>query len=252
MVLEKKVLIVDDDRNQIDRIAGIVKLAASELGNRVVLFAADTVLKAKKLLKRYDMDVMLLDIIYKETYAGIELIKYVRETEKYALLPVIIVSDAGKMKEYSYKNLLCYGFCKRNCLDEEIGSLLKTALKYSTLGEDDKQIVLRKNGVLYPVVLQDVLYIKVADHKLSLFLEMGEEVEIKNLTMHRFCERYPIKTFVRCNRNVMVNRIHVERVDLEDRYIIIKEKQERIRIGSSYVENVKMGFYIKKNGSIVV
>lgn len=250
--MEKKVLIVDDDRIQIRRIAAIVRAVACDLGKRVVLFAADNVLKAEKLLKRYDIDVMLLDIVYRETYAGIELIKYVRETEKYTMLPVIIVTDAGKMEEYSYKNLLCYGFCKKNCPEEEICSLLKTALKYSTSGEEDKQIVLRKNGVLYPLVIRDILYIKVVEHKLCIFLEMGEEIRITNMTMNRFCEQYSLKSFVRCNRNVMVNCIHVERVELEECYIIIRESHEKIRIGPAYMENVKRRLYIKNDGSIVV
>ncbi len=250
--MENKVLIVDDDRMQIRRIAEIVRSVACNLGKRVVLFAVDDISKAKKLLKRYDIDVMLLDIVYRETYAGIELIKYVRETEKYAMLPVIILSDAGKMKEYSYKNLLCYGFCKKNCPEEEICTLLKTALKYSTSGEEDEQIVLRKNGVRYPLVIRDILYIKVADHKLCIFLEMGEEIGITNMTMNRFCEQYSLKSLVRCNRNVMVNRIHVELVNLEECYILIRGSHERIRIGPAYMESVKQGFYIKKDGSIIV
>lgn len=250
--MEKKVLIVDSDRKQIERMAAIVKSAACNLGIRAVLFIADNVSRAENLLKRYDIDVMILDIIFKEKYVGVDLIKYVRATDKYAMLPVIIVTNAEQLKEYSYKALLCYGFCKKDCREEELYLLLKTALKYTTFGESDKQIVLRKNGVLYPVVLRDILYIKVRDHKMYFFLEGGAEIEVTNLTMSGFCEQHMLKSLVRCNRNVLVNRMHVRRIVLEEKYVMVKGCSVRIRIGSAFVDNLKKEFYIRKDGSVVI
>ena len=228
--MEKKVLIVDSDRKQIERIGAIVKRAACNLGKRVVLFRANNVSKAEKLLKRYNMDVMLLDIVYKEIYAGISLIKCVRAMDKYAMLPIIIITDAEKMKEYSYKTLLCYGFCKKDSFEEEVYTLLKTALMYTTPIESDRQIVLRKNGILYPLAIREILCIKVEERKLHFFLEDGDKIVISNLTMKRFIEQYSLKSLVRCNRNSLVNCIHIERIVFGENYVLVKGYNERIRI----------------------
>ena len=240
--MEKKVLIVDSDKKQIRHIASIVKASACNLGKRVTLFAAENVAGAEKILNRYDIDVMFLDIVYmdegKDKYAGISLIKRMRETKQYSMLPIIIITDAEEVREYAYKNLLCYGFLKKGCSEDEVYCLLKTALKYTTQGEKDTQIVLRRKGILYPVMIRDILYITVGEHKLKFFLRDGVQIEIPNLTMNKFCEQYHLKSFVRCNRNMLVNRIHVKQIKLEEKYLIVKGRCERVKIGSVFIDNI--------------
>ena len=254
--MEKKVLIVYGDKEQTERIASIVKSSAYNLGKRVTLFVANNTASAEKLLNRYDIDVMFLDIVYKDdmryNYSGIDLIKYVRETDKYDRLPIIVVTNAAELKEYAYKKLLCYGFVEKNCREEVVYSLLRTALRYTTCGETEKQIVLRKKGVLYPIVIRDILYATIADHKLCFFFRDGEKIEIPNLTMKRFCEQHQLRSLVRCNRNVMVNRIHVQQINLEESYLMLKGCGKLIGIGPAFKKNIRRVFYIRKDGSVIV
>lgn len=254
--MDKKVLIVDRDKKQIQCIAAIVRMAAASQGKRLVLFAADNPCTAWKMLKRYDIDILILDMVYrddgKEEGSGIDLVKAARRTEKYAMLPVIFITDAVEWKECAYKELKCFGFFLKDYKEEEVYSSLKLALRYTTPGEIEKQIILRKKGVLYPVKVKEILYITVASHVLCFFLKDGEKIELPNLTMRQFCVQNKLNCMVRCNRNVLVNCIHVEKADFEECYIMIKGQEERIKIGSAYIKSVKKRFYIKSDGSVVV
>ena len=80
--MESKVLIVEDDRNDLEILTQKLKNEPYEL------FVAETAQKAFNLLEEQDMDLVILDILLPDL-DGFEICKRIRKNEKYAHVPVL-------------------------------------------------------------------------------------------------------------------------------------------------------------------
>jgi CheY-like chemotaxis protein len=90
--MERKVLVVDDDRQVLDLLTTLLSRAGY-----AVLTAAGAV-EALELLEAEDLGAVVLDIMM-PVRSGIEVLEHIRWNPKLATLPVIILSAAQLTKE---------------------------------------------------------------------------------------------------------------------------------------------------------
>ena len=112
--MDKRILIVNCGNKQTERIAGLVLEAAAKEDKTIKLYIARNITEAESLLNDDDIDILILDAVYKkekqEEYLGISLVEELREMDKYVLVPVIFITSAVEMREHAYKELNCLSF----------------------------------------------------------------------------------------------------------------------------------------------
>lgn len=243
--MDKRVLIVDCGNKQTERIASLVLEAAAKEDKTIKLYTARNITEAERLLNDDDIDILILNAVYKkemqEEYLGISWVEELRETDKYVLLPVIFITAAEEMREYAYKELNCLGFLPETFEEEELLRVLRKAFQYSTYRDEEKYILPRKNGMVYPIQVKNIVYVEVENRLLHIHLKDGIVIKIPHKTMQELYEEADSECLVQCNKSMLVNRAYVSEINILEQYLILKYNQEKIPIGYRYSDAVIQG-----------
>lgn len=251
--LKKRILIVDSDDRQIRRIVNIIMKSIREMNQKVEIRAAHTISEADTLLKEGDIDILILDTIYRGCkrgeFSGIDWVRRLRVTKKYQFLPVIFIASIEKPKEYAYKELNCLGFLPRVFETAHFYKVLEKALEYATYRDEENYILLRKQGVIYPIQIKEIVYVEWEHPYFHVHQENGEILSFPYKRISEFYEEANADCLIRCNRSILVNKLHILDVDFQKQHIILKNKEEKLTIGRVYMDMVKKEL-IPKSGLV--
>lgn len=248
--MKKHILIVDSDDKQINRIEKVVRRTAIQGNKRFEIYAANTISDAVIWLEGMDIDLLILDTVYRGIkpgeYPGIELVKRLRLMSKYLFLPVIFVASVQEPEVYAYKELNCLGFLNRTFSAEKLSKIVSRALHYTTYRDWENYILPRKQGILYTIKVKYIIYVEMKERLLFIHQSRDGVLEIPHKTLKKLQEESRSKCLIRCNRSTLVNRLYVQEVNLLEQYIILKESGLKIPIGVRYRETVRKGFCMRE------
>ena len=247
--LDKCILIVNCGNKQTERIAGLVLEAAAKEDKTIKLYIARNITEAESLLNDDDIDILILDAVYKkekqEEYLGISLVEELREMDKYVLLPVIFITSAVEMREHAYKELNCLSFLPEAFEEDALLKVLRKALQYSTYRDEENYVLLRKSGMLYPIQVRDIVYVEMENRLLFIHLKDGRLLKVPHKTMQELYEEADAACLVQCNKSMLVNRAYVSEINLLKEYLVLRDTQIKIPIGYHYRDAVRQGFQQK-------
>lgn len=253
--MNKNVLIVDCDDRQIQRIEKVVWIAAKEKNIIPKMFTANNVTDADEILQETDIDILILDTVYKGfkrgEYLGVEWVERFRETEKYMFLPVIFISSMEEPLNYAYMELKCIGFFPRKFETERLLKVLRRAMYYTTYRDDENYVVPRNYGVYYPIKVKEIVYAQVKDRLLYIHKQDGEVLEIMHMNLSQLYESSESICILQCNKSTLVNKNYVAKVDLKEKYLLLKENSTQIKIGKPYEEAIRRRFLMKNQDCVV-
>lgn len=242
MRMEKAVLIVEDEMEQLNMLRQLV-LSVNRLAD---IYAVQNAVEAYKILMGKTIDVFMVDIILdKERQgdtSGFQLIEKLRKIPKYMFTPVIIVSALEDPAFYAYTDLNCLGYIEKPFDPERIMKLLGKAFCYTTCRREDYAISFRKNGILYPVRVKEIVYLESINHVMHIHLSNRSCLKVPYKTCRQILREADGDSLVQCSRSTLVNRKYVLGVDIVNRLIIFKDNLGRADIGVTYLKKILAEF----------
>lgn len=241
--MRKTVLIVEDDNEQLNMLKQLV-LTANE---NAEVYTTDSVAEAYKLLMEKTVDVFLVDIVLDAGKPGdtaeIRLVERLRRVPKYMFTPVIFVTSLEDPAMYAYTDLNCIGYIEKPFDPMRIVKLVERALNYTTAREKETTLSFRKDGVLYPVRLKEVVYMESINHVMYVHMADGSVLEVPYKTCKCVLrEEDTSGSLVQCGRGVLVNREYVHGIDTANKYLMLKDGHGMVNIGGRYKKKLLAEF----------
>lgn len=247
--MRKQVLVVDSDDRQIQRIVSVLRETALQSGNGLDIYVANTLDDADEVIEETDIDVLILDTVYKgmdlKEYPGIKWAEKVREKSKYALLPIVFVSSMAQPREYAYQEINCLGFLLRQFKAEDLHKVLTKAMYHTTQRDRDKNVLVRAQGIIYPIQIKDILYVEVLHRVLYIYQTNGEVLEMPHKPLRDFQMEVDSKCLIQCSKSMLLNTLYVDKLDSKEGLVSLKQDDIRLLVGKKYLPMVQKALHRK-------
>lgn len=240
--MSKRVMIVEDDSSTRQLLAEIVRTLDCE--SEIIEFSS--IDGVYEVAMNTHIDLFLLDIILdtgnKCDTSGMQLATKLRTVSQYEFVPIIFVTSLEDGTFYAYRKLHSFGYIEKPFKIDEIKRIISDALRFSELQETDNTLFLRVNGIIYAVKASEILYVETAMRKLYVYKTNGEEMIVSYKTIKQIMEEIDNDSFIQCGRTTLVNKKHIEYVDVANKIIKMKGLSKPVVIGRSFEKNVYKEF----------
>lgn len=206
-----KIAIIEDEVDLIEVLKGHLDKFAED--NKIE-YSVITHISASSFLDDYqcDYDLILMDINL-PGLDGMSAVKKIREIDKKVM--VIFVTSLAQYAVEGY-SVNAFDFIIKPVTYYNFALKLKRALINFFNDENDTLVVKNKNS-LAKIIIKDIKYIEVVDHKLIFHTDDGNFEMIDTLSKYK--EILKNDTFAQCNQCYLVNLRHVKKVTKDSVYI---------------------------------
>lgn len=220
--MKKNVLIVEDNKACMGALVELVK----ECDSTSVIYCADNSALAYKYAMEERIDLFLIDIMLDNTVqndvSGIVFADKIRSIERYRFVPLIFVTSLEDYKMNVFQNLHCYSYVEKPFDFKKVKEVIGDALKYPVRDErNNRYVYYRKDGILYSLDTEQIIYIEASKRTLYLYLE-NDEIQIPYKTGVSMLHELNAEEFLQCSRSIIVNRKFIAYVDKTNRYVTMK------------------------------
>ena len=246
--MRRRVLYLDNEKNRVDKVTEIVK----DTLEHVEIMQVDSLDEAYKILLERTIDIFIINIVMSgmdvSDTEGIRLVARIREIPRYILTPVIIISSLLDPQLYAYEELNCLGYLNKTFAEEKLVKLLEKASYFETQQTAEKVIVFRRNRVLYPVLIQDIVYMERENNLTLVHMADGTVLDVPYVTYSKLLYDANDSSLLLCNRGTIVNRNYVFAVDPSNCYVMLKNNMGTLDIGMKYDYDlaVQLKNYVKE------
>lgn len=229
MIEEKKsVLIVEDE----ELLAMQLEMMADSLGYNVVA-VVDNAAEALSAVNTQDIDLILMDIVIKGEYDGIELVGLIHQQKE---IPIIFMTSqtddlsfkrASRFEPEAYlqkpfselqlKRSMALG------IERNLDKSSEIIGKKETDNQNNSSLFVRKKQKIFQVDFNDIFYIE-SDGKYSRIYTDGDLFMIR-LPLNQVLQKLPLDQFIKCHRSFVVNLKKIKSMDLEDDYLILEARK---------------------------
>lgn len=238
--MRKNVLIVEDHPKYREMLRGILGTIDEELN----ILETDHIGDAYRYAMEMTIHLFVLDIILDPSargdLSGLEFAAKIRELERYRTTPIVFITSLEDPKLYTYSELHCYQYIEKPFETDEAARILRGALGIVAEEQSDRYIFFRKDGLLFPVKVTDIVYITFEKHMSKIVLK-DDSLEIPYVSLRKMLMKLDSVDFEQCNRYTVVNRNYIEYFDLGSRLIKLKNKDTLLPMGTGYKKKVLSG-----------
>ena len=121
---------------------------------------------------------------------------------------------------------------------EDVKGLVKKALHHTTDKGGNASICFGKDRILYPVKIEEILYIESVKQTVYVHQKDGQTLSFPYLTCQKILDRADTDCLFQCARGVIINKDYVVNIDISNKYITLKGVAEKIEIGISFKKKV--------------
>ena len=197
--MNKTVLIIEDNPIQAEMVKSLVLVVDST----VVVYTANDIKTAYEILMEKTIDVFLVDIVLDldkpGDMSGIRLVKKFRGIPKYMFTPVVFISSLEDSSGYVYKDLHCLGYIEKPFSPDSVKRIVEKALYYSTSREKDAMLYFRKDGIIYPVKVKDVVYMESVNHNVEIHMANGNLLAVPYKTCKALLDEADSNCLIQCS-----------------------------------------------------
>lgn len=233
----KRVLILEDNMAAAQ---GLERAIKNVNANIEVTWATNyhdaRLLVIDKLFNLFIVDI-ILDSNNSNDASGLEFISYIRKIMHYEFTPVIVTTSLEGPKMFAYDSLHCYQYLEKPYSLRDASRIIENALKIPQKADEDNYIYLRNEGVILPQRVNEIVYIYYKDRKVIIRSIDG----VTNFYYKSIAEirrQLFSNNFVQCNRNTILNRRYVWKIDALKNKVMLKEGYGEFLIGVTYRKKV--------------
>ncbi len=226
---KKNILIVEDNEFYMNLISNALEKVPC-----INIYKAANSAEAYKCAMETTVDVFVVDVILDTSVSGdvsgIKYVERIRTIDKYKFTPIIITSSLEDPKLHSYNYLHCYRYFEKTYDIRELLNTILETLEYKTPEEENKIIYYKREGILFAVNVNDIIYVE----NLSKYIEY-HCVDGVHKAPYKSCkkilEEIQSTDFIQCSKHNVVNKQYILSVDLINRYITLKNDYGMLEIG---------------------
>lgn len=234
-----KILILEDQTESREALAGIIKSISEEIEVTAVA-SEDEAMAALSCDRAYAL--FLLDINLDSTKlsdtSGMNVARAIRKIHCYEFTPIVFVTSILSLELQSYRELQCYRYITKPFDTAEVESIIHKVMTHSGEPKEEKSITIKRDGINYKIQCGDILFIQAVPRGVRLVLKT-EELEVKYLTLKQLFPKLPEGEFVQCHRMYIVNKRYIDYVDTVNRIIKLRGCEEPIEIGVTYKTQIR-------------
>ncbi len=228
-VFNKNILVIEDNEFYMDLICNELE----QLEN-VNIYRATNSADAYKYAMEICIDVFIVDIILNTNalgdVSGIKFIERIRTINKYKFAPIIITTSLEDPKLHSYSYLHCYRYFEKKYDPKELFATVLEVLQYETPNESTKMIYYKREGLLFSINIQDIIFIENCNRYIEYHCTDGVH-KAPYKSCKNLIEDIHSEDFLQCNRHTIVNRRYILYVDFVNRYIELTNDYGSLEIG---------------------
>ena len=227
--LKKNILVVEDNEYY-------MKLICSALDKvtDINILKASCSAEAYKYAMETSISVFIVDVILDTNVlgdvSGIKFVERIRTIDKYKFAPVIITTTLEDPKLHSYSYLHCYRYFEKKYDINELLETVLEVLKFSPHKETAKIIYYKREGLLFSINVDDIVYIENCNRYIQYHCIDGVH-KAPYRSCKRTIEELESGDFIQCSKNTIVNRKYVLCVDGINRYINLVNGYGTLEIG---------------------
>lgn len=239
----KNVLILEDGGAMLETVGKII----SEIETRTFVYKLTTITEAYQIALEHDISLFIIDIIIdrsvRNDVSGLVFVENIRKIEKYAFVPVIFMTALTDPEMHAYRQLHCYGYLGKPLVIEEAKKLIEEALKYSLPKNENGMLYVRKDGIIYSVQKNEIVYIKSHGGKVVI-KTLRDELTVYYRNCRDMLKELDSSKYIQCNRSTIVNKDYIQNVDLINRIIKMKDDFGIVPLGKVMKKSFmdKMGY----------
>lgn len=243
--MRQRVLYLDTEDVRVNRVKAIVK----DTLEHCELIHVDSVESAYKVLLERTIDIFIVNVVLNASDVsgteGLHFVSCIREIPQYIMTPVILFSSLQDPQLYACGELNCIGYLSKPCSGNKLKNLLEKVSHFRTQRNAERFLVFRKNRVIYPVLIKDIVYIVREKSIAYVHMEKGDVLEVPYLTCAKILYEAGDDRLFMCNRSTIVNRDYVYAVDPTNSFIVLRDKRGMFDIGARYRSGVLAEFSVK-------
>ncbi len=236
-----KILLLEDVKASRDALVEIIQTIEEQI--EVIAIASETEAMAA-LQKEQGFDLFLLDINLEEKKpadtSGMRVAEAIRRMHCYEFTPLVFITSILSLELTSYRELSCYRYITKPFDEQEVRTIIEKVMQHSEEKDKEKEvsIIVKKDGVNYKILCQDIVYIEAIPRGLRLVMK-EEQLEVRYLTLKQLLPKLPPEDFIQCHRMYIVNRHYIDYVDTVNRWIKLKNCETPVEIGVTYKTQIR-------------
>lgn len=237
-----RIAIVDDEKNQIQKIERIVSQFFNEKDIKITI---DTFSSGEELLKKdFSYDIIFMDIMM-DGIDGIETAQRFRVNHKNSALFYIT-----SFQDYIQKCMTVhpFAFIKKPFSDQDVINNLKDYLKYNVSVKKkrpkDSYMIHSMDGRHLKVNMNDILYFYYQGNRIVEVIMANDIYKVKNSLLNIYDELNH-DYFITPHRSFIVNLYHIKEIDGKNKKIVMKNDHLILIARDKYNEVIDaLSFYI--------
>ncbi|MCI9126834.1 MAG: response regulator transcription factor [Eubacterium sp.] len=227
--INKNILVIEDNEYYMNLICTELEQLTD-----VNIYRAINSAEAYRYAMEISIDVFIVDIILNTNalgdVSGIKFIERIRTINKYKFAPIIITTSLEDPKLHSYSYLHCYRYFEKKYDPKELFETVREVLQYETPNESTKMIYYKREGLLFSINTEDIIFIVNCNRYIEYHCIDGVH-KAPYKSCKKIIEDIHSEDFLQCNRHTVVNRKYILYLDTVNRYIQLLNDYGSLEIG---------------------
>lgn len=233
-----KILILEDNKDTRAALEAMIHRNFEE----VEVFSAAGLEEAEEIRSSCrELDLFFLDINLNSNKVddsdGLVFAKKLREQQEYEFTPIVFITSILSLELTAYREIQCYRYITKPFNEREVTDIIHKVLNH-TGNEERKSILVKKDGINYKILCDDIVYIEAISRGIRICLK-DEQTEVRYMSLKQIFPKLPQNEFVQCHRMWIVNRKYVEYVDFVNQLIKLAGYKNPIEIGVTYKARIR-------------
>ena len=227
-----KFIIVDDDKEQINHIIGLLDEVVSE-EKTVKTFSKITTELKNEILSVDHRKIYILDIELGNKLSGISVAKLIRDVDYES--EIIFITNHDKMFESAHRSIYeVFDFIEKfHEFDKRFKKDIKEILKRNF---DNKMFIYKGNNVDLSIYYREILYIYREKEERKLVIVTSNNKYRINLSIKEIANLLD-KRFVQVHRSCIVNKDKVEEKNFKEGYFTLNNGEKVFMLSRKYRGN---------------
>ncbi len=228
-------LILEDEKIEANQLKTILE----QLDTPKVIFVADNIVQAEKIVAEQDIDIFMLDVNLPDG-TGLEFAEKLRQTDRYKFSWIIFITGHDKYAYPAIRRTHCYSFLVKPYKTDEVIMNVKDILNKRVATLNQNEFLRFKSGKTnVRVPYSEIVYIESLNRKCYIYT-IDQKYETSRVSLKSFLDENPNDRLIQCHRSFVVNKDYIKKFDKKYRGSVLEMRalDVEIPVGTNYVDTI--------------